>query len=185
MGNQELFARFAGVAPFSVMTRMLTSAFIGAELDQVFEKFRESQYTGEAKFSAIALAVADVALNFSANFNQAYKSHRKELGIAVTSFYDKIKGTEIPVSEGVVERSGEVAAELQDALEFAPWVIIPGYRVFGVDGMARQSGPTGEERCLLFPRQGPDGVEAAGALDETLEDAGHQDQRGPIVGSQS
>ena len=134
MDNQKVFEKFSIAAPFAVMTRVVTGAFISEELDHVFEEHREYQYSKTVKFSAISLAVADVAMNFSDNFNQAYTTHREELGVAITSFYDKIKATETAVSEAVVARSAEVASELQDALGYVPWEVLPGYRVFGVDG---------------------------------------------------
>lgn len=134
MGNQDVLQKFAVKAPFAVMTRLVTQAVISEELDRVFEQHRESQYERNVQFSAVAMAVADVAMNFSENFNQAYKVHRKQLGVAITSFYDKIKATETAVSEAIVAKSAEKARQLQDALGFVPWEILPGYRVLGVDG---------------------------------------------------
>lgn len=136
MSNQDVLQKFIGKAPFAVMTRIVTQAVIAEELDQVFEQSREKQYEGTVKFSAVAAAVADVALNFSDNFNQAYKAHQDNLRVAVTSFYDKIKATETTVSEAVVSTAADKASGLQDALGFVPWEILPGYRVFGVDGNA-------------------------------------------------
>jgi hypothetical protein len=136
MNDQDLLAKFCAKAPFAVMSRLATQAVIAQDLDEVFERHSEAQYEKQVKFSALAMSVADVAMNFSENFNQAYHAHRKQLGIAITSFYDKIKATETVVSEAVVARSAERAAQLQDALNFQPWEILPGYRVFGVDGNA-------------------------------------------------
>ncbi|MGB6042574.1 MAG: transposase [Pirellulales bacterium] len=134
MSNQEMMRKFIDKAPFAVMTRLATGAVIAEELDQVFQDHRQQQYERNVKFSAVAMAVADVALNFSENFNQAYKVHRQQLGVAITSFYDKIKATDTSVSEAVVAKAAERASQLQDALGLVPWEILPGYRVFGVDG---------------------------------------------------
>ena len=134
MSNQDVLQKFIGKSPFAVMTRLATQAVIGEELDQVFDQHREQQYEKEVKFSAVAMAVGDVALSFSENFNQAYKVHRDQLGVSITSYYDKIKATETTVSEALVAKSAEKASQLQESLEFVPWEILPGYRVFGVDG---------------------------------------------------
>jgi len=134
MSNQDVLQKFTAKSPFAVMTRIITQAVIAEELDPVFEQHREFQYEKDVKFSAIGMAVADVAMNFSENFNQAYKVHRKQLGIAITSFYDKINATESAISEAIVAKSAEKACQMQDALEFVPWEILPGYRVYGVDG---------------------------------------------------
>lgn len=134
MTNAELFAKFSQTAPFAVLTRCVAQHFISSELDDVFEAQRGGQYRREVAFSAIALAVADVALNFSENFNQAYRAHRATLAIAVTSFYDKIKATRTSVSEAVVSASAAKAAALQDALDYRPWQILSGYNVVAFDG---------------------------------------------------
>ncbi len=134
MSNQDVLQKFMAKAPFAVMTRVATQAVIAEELDRVFEQHRKDQYEKDVKFSAVAMAVADVTMNFSENFNQAYKTHREQLGVAITSFYDKIKATETGISEALVGKSAETASQLQDALGFVPWEILLGYRVFGVDG---------------------------------------------------
>lgn len=140
MSNQDVMNKFIEKGPFAVMTRLVTHAVIAEELDCVFQEHRQQQYEKNVKFSAVAMAVADVALNFSENFNQAYKAHREQLGVALTSFYAKINatetGTETGISEALVEKSAEQASGLQDALNFTPWEVLPGYRVFGVDGNA-------------------------------------------------
>jgi hypothetical protein len=132
--DQELLSKFIAKSPFAVLTGLATQAVVESDLDQVFEEHREKQYTRRAKFSAVAMAVADVALGFSENFNQAYTASRKNLGICLQSFYDKINHTEPGVSEKVVEVSARRATGLQDALGLKRRKILPSYRVFGIDG---------------------------------------------------
>ncbi|MCA9264300.1 MAG: hypothetical protein KDA60_10650, partial [Planctomycetales bacterium] len=79
MSSLELLQRFIVKAPFAVMTRLLMHAVMVEDLDRVFDEHRENQYEGVAKFSCVALAVADVVLRFSNNFNQAYKVHQEQL----------------------------------------------------------------------------------------------------------
>jgi hypothetical protein len=132
--STEIFERFVEKAPFAVMTRMLAQDFIGANLNQIFEDNRELQYDYVATFQAVAATVADVALNFSDNFNQAYKEHKDELAVSRQSFYAKTRGIDPSVSEAVVEHSAERAIEIQEALEFGAWELLPGYRCLSVDG---------------------------------------------------
>lgn len=134
MSDQTVLDRFTQAAPFAVMTRMLSQSFIGEHLDTVFEENRQLQYEYQAKFSAVALAVADVALQFSENFNQAYKTHKENLNTSLQCFYDKIKGVESAVSEAVVSSSSDKAIALQDESGFVPWEVVPGYRCLCVDG---------------------------------------------------
>ena len=102
----NVFDRFVNKAPFAVMTRILAQDFVGDRLGQIFEDHREVQYDYIATFQAVAAAVADVSLNFSENFNQAYKEHKEELGVSRQSFYAKTRGVELGSAKvGVALRS--------------------------------------------------------------------------------
>jgi hypothetical protein len=134
--SSTVFDRFVDKAPFAVMTRILAQDFIGSDLNQIFDGNRELQYDYVASFQAVAATVADVALNFSDNFNQAYKEHKEKLDVTRQSFYAKTRGVEPAVSEAIVAHSAERAIAMQDALKFGPWKLLPGYRCFSVDGNA-------------------------------------------------
>lgn len=132
--SSKVFDRFVDKAPFAVMTRILAQDFIGSHLNRIFDDNRELQYDYVASFHAVAATVADVALNFSENFNQAYKEHKEELDVTRQSFYAKTRRVEPAVSEAIVAHSAERAIAMQDALEFGPWELLPGYRCLTVDG---------------------------------------------------
>lgn len=133
----KVLDRFVKVAGFAVMTRVLTQDFIGEELNQVFEEHRESQYESIATFQAVAATVADVALNYCENFNQAYRQHQKKLSISRQAFYAKTRGVDAAVCEALVARSAERAAEIEDALLPGRVGLLPGYRCLVVDGNAQ------------------------------------------------
>lgn len=132
--SSEVFDRFVNKAPFAVMTRVLAQAFIGSDLNSLFEDNREKQYEYFATFEVVAATVADVALNFSDNFNQAYKEHKEELAVSRQSFYAKTRGVEPAVSEAIVSHSAMQTIQMQDALGFLPWELLPGYRCLAIDG---------------------------------------------------
>jgi IS4 transposase len=132
--SSKIFDRFVCRAPFAAMTRILVQDFIGEDLHRIFEDNRETQYDYIAPFEALAATVADVALNHSDNFNQAYKEHKEELGVTRQSFYAKTRGVEPSVSEAIVAHSADRATQMQEVLGFGPWVLLPGYRCFSVDG---------------------------------------------------
>ncbi len=132
--SSKIFDRFVDKAPFAVMTRILAQDFIGSNLNRIFDDNRELQYDYVVTFQAVAASVADVALNFSDNFNQAYKEHKEELDISRQSFYAKTRGVDPSVSEAIVSHSAQRAIELQDAVDFVPWELLPGYRCYSVDG---------------------------------------------------
>lgn len=132
--SSKVFDRFVQKAPFAVMTRVLAQDFIGSDLNRIFEDHRELQYDSVASFQAVANTVADVVLNFSENFNQAYKKHKEKLAVSRQSFYAKTRGVEPAVSEALVVHSAERARAIQDALGFVPRELLPGYRCLSVDG---------------------------------------------------
>ncbi|QDV46824.1 hypothetical protein Enr13x_67330 [Stieleria neptunia] len=106
--SSKVFDRFVTKAPFAVMTRALTQDFIGSDLQLVFDNNREKQYEYLATFQAVAMTVADVALNFSENFNQAYKEHKENLDVSRQSFYAKTRG--ISTSARVIRHNFQVMA---------------------------------------------------------------------------
>lgn len=130
----RLLTKFIRKCPFAVMTRVLCEAFIARELDGVFAESRERQYESTLKFSALALSVADVTLKFCDNLHQAYKQHHEQLGVALSSYYEKVRCIRPSLSEALVKHSAEKTIALQDELEFQQWDPLPGYRCFDVDG---------------------------------------------------
>ena len=134
MSLDKLVETFSAKCPFAVLTQIVIRGVLQDDLNEVFEANRSQQYEREVAFADIAIAVAQVALGFSENFNQAYKAHKQDLGVSRQSFYDKIKATELAISSAVVGKSAERAAEMQEALGFVPWEVLPGYRVFSIDG---------------------------------------------------
>lgn len=134
MDDSKLMNRFLSKCPFAVLTQAAVRGVIADGLDEIFEDNRSQQYERTLKFSAMATAVADVVLRFAENFRQAYTTHKENLRVSLTSFYNKINATELPTSEAIVARSAERSAELQDQLGFTPWQVLPGYRVYAIDG---------------------------------------------------
>ncbi|QDV44110.1 Transposase DDE domain protein [Stieleria neptunia] len=132
--SSKVFDRFVTKAPFAVMTRALTQDFIGSDLQLVFDNNREKQYEYLATFQAVAMTVADVALDFSENFNQAYKEHKENLDVSRQSFYAKTRGIEPAVSESLVSHAAKRTIQMQDAMGFTPWELLPGYRCLSIDG---------------------------------------------------
>lgn len=134
MDLQQLIEKYIEECPFAVLMQVAIRATMADELDDVFERQRSQQYQGEMVFSEFAFAVADVSLELAGNLNQAYRSRKKDLGVVRSSFYDKVNAMELPISEGVVRRSARRAVEIMDELECPAWEILPGYRVFAIDG---------------------------------------------------
>jgi hypothetical protein len=89
MSDATVLERFIEARPLCVMTRCILGHLMTDDLDAVFAQCRQRQYEVDIKFSALAVSVADVALNFCANFNQAYKKHKEQLAASVVAYYGK------------------------------------------------------------------------------------------------
>jgi len=94
--SSKVLNRFIEKAPFAVMTRILARDFIGSDLNRIFDDNRGAQDQYVATFQAVAVTVADVVLNFSDNFNQAYQEHKEELGISRQSSYARTQASSLP-----------------------------------------------------------------------------------------
>ncbi|MBV8084803.1 MAG: transposase [Chloroflexi bacterium] len=134
MSDAAVLERFLAARPLCVLTRCILGHLLTDELDEVFAQCRQRQYQGTIKFSALAASVADVALNFCANFNQAYRQHREHLAASVVAYYGKLNRVEPSIAEGVVRFASRKTAELLQALDSAPAAVLPGYRCSVLDG---------------------------------------------------
>jgi len=134
MKNSKVMERFVESRPLCVMTRCILGHLMTEDLDGVFAQCRRRQYEGDIKFSALAVSVADVALSFCENFNQAYKKHKEELAASVVAYYGKLKRVEPSISEGVVQFAGRKASELLHAIGVEANEVLPGYKCSVLDG---------------------------------------------------
>ena len=134
MSDCKLLNTYVDICPFAVLTQAAIRGVMANEFDRLFEEHRTQQYERMLSFSAMTTAVADVVLRFANNFRQAYATHKKDLKVSLTSFYNKINSTELPISEALVTRSAERANGLLDQLDYVPREALKGYRDFAVDG---------------------------------------------------
>lgn len=134
MDDSKVLAKFIKQCPFAVLTQAVMHGLIANEFDTLFQENRSQQYQKTLTFSAMATAVADVVLRFAANFRQAHTTHKDQLAVSLTSLYNKINATELQTSEAIVARSAQRAVELQDQLDFVPWQVLEGYKVYALDG---------------------------------------------------
>lgn len=134
MKDSKVMERFVETRPLCVMTRCVLGHLMTEDLDDVFAQCRQRQYEGDIKFSALAVSVADVALSFCENFNQAYKKHKQELAASAVAYYGKLKRVEPSISEGVVEFAYRKASGLLRAIGARSQEVLPGYKCSVLDG---------------------------------------------------
>lgn len=134
MKDSKVMERFVESRPLCVMTRCILGHLMTEDLDDVFAQCRHRQYEGDIKFSALAASVADVALSFCENFNQAYQKHKEDLAASVVAYYGKLNRVEPSISEGVVEFAGHKSTELLHAIGVGSHEVLPGYKCSVLDG---------------------------------------------------
>lgn len=134
MTVSKVMDQFIKTRPLCVMTRCILGDLINEDLDGVFAECRHRQYDGGLKFTALAASVADVALSFCENFNQAYKKHKEEIGVSVVGYYGKLNRVEPSISAGVVRYAARRATELMNEIGAGPWPVLAGYKCSALDG---------------------------------------------------
>jgi hypothetical protein len=131
-----LLRRFAERAPIPVMARAVLERCLDAEyLDGWFDRVSEKQYTRTLLFSAVFELMSQVVFRHQNSIHLAHQASAEEIGVSVTSVYNKLNGLEPGISRGLV---GHVAAETAALIHalgaHAP--LLAGYRVKILDGNA-------------------------------------------------
>lgn len=104
-----LLRRFAERAPIPVMARAVLERCLDAEyLDGWFDRVSEKQYTRTLLFSAVFELMSQVVFRHQNSIHLAHQASAEEIGVSVTSVYNKLNGLEPGISRGLV---GHVAAE--------------------------------------------------------------------------
>jgi len=135
MAESNVLERFVLEKPLCVMTRCILGHLMTSDLNDVFANCRSRQYEGgKIKFSALAVSVADVALSFCENFNQAYTKHRKEIAASAVAYYGKLNRVEPAISEGTIDFAYRKASELLHEIGSPEEPALKGYKCSALDG---------------------------------------------------
>lgn len=118
-----------------VMARLvLERALVPAKLNEWFKHAAPRQYTRELLFSSVVDVMSMVAFKVFTTVHAAYQERQAEIGVSVTSLYNKINCVDPRTSAALVrDTAAEMAADiikLKGARQ--PW--LPGYRVKVLDG---------------------------------------------------
>lgn len=131
----SVFQPFVEARPICVMARGVLEKLLSAEnINALFEKTAERQYTKELLFSDLVGLMSDVVLQVHPSVHAAFQSRREFLKLSTTALYNKLNRVETEVSAELVRDSARQAAPVIKALAatFKPW--LPGYRVKVLDG---------------------------------------------------
>jgi hypothetical protein len=128
-----VFDRFVAKSPISVMARaLLEHALCPQELDALFERCAEQQYTRELLFSTTADLLSQAVCGIRKSVHAAFQA-TDAIAVSITSLYNKLAGVEPGVSAALVRFCGDRLTPIIAALGAAPaW--LPGYRTRLLDG---------------------------------------------------
>ena len=133
----QVFERFVQDSPVSFMFRgLLEKVLCSQTLDELFESSAKTQYTRELLFSTVVDLMSVVVCGIRPSVHAAYQASAEEIGVSVTSVYNKLNGIEPNISAELVrETASLMEATIRHLKANLPdW--LPGYRVKILDGNA-------------------------------------------------
>jgi hypothetical protein len=130
-----IFERFVQRSPFAVMSRaLLEHALCPRQLDELFARQAEAQYTRELLFSSVVDLMSLVVTCTYSSVRAAYVDGAVDVSVSLTSVYNKLQGIEGGVCAELVRHTAARLRPLVDHLGGALPEAIPGYRMRVLDG---------------------------------------------------
>jgi len=77
------------------------------------------QYESKLLFSTLSDLMSQVVCSTRRSIHEAYQ-HAREIGVSITSVYNKLNGLEPPLSAALVRQSGKEAAAVMRHLTLRP-----------------------------------------------------------------
>lgn len=131
----KIFERFVEQSPVSVMARGLLERILNPKvIDEIFEQVADRQYTRDLLFSTVFDLMSQVVCGSHKSLHAAYQASPQEIGVSVTSIYNKIDGVETETSASLVRYCADAVAPIIDKMNGALPVLLPGYRTKILDG---------------------------------------------------
>jgi len=131
----RIFERFVEKSPVSVMARGLLERVLDPKtINEIFERVADRQYTRDLLFSAVFDLMRQVVCGSHKSLHAAYQASPQEMGVSVTSLYNKVKGIETETSASLVRYSAAAVTPLVEALGGTLPPLLPGYRIRILDG---------------------------------------------------
>ena len=131
----SVFERFVAKSPVSVMSRGIMERVLNPEqLNQWFDVTAQKQYTRDLLFSSIFDIMSQVVCGSHPSVNAAYQASEEEIGVSVTSLYNKLNGIEINTSAELVRYAAGKIGPLIKQLGGIQKSLVPGFTVKLLDG---------------------------------------------------
>ena len=130
-----LFESFLAASPLSVMARALVEHAVDpTELNQLFERHADKQYTRKLTFASLVELMSLVVCGPQPSICSAYQDHAPALAASLTAVYNKLHGIEDQVSAELVRHTAERLSPLVTQVQGLCPESIAGYRMRILDG---------------------------------------------------
>jgi len=103
-------------------------------LNEWFENTADKQYTRDLLFSSVFDIMSQVVLGSHRSVNAAYQSTEEDIGVSITSLYNKLNGIEVATSAELVRYCAGQIIPLIKGLGGFQTPLVPGYHVKLLDG---------------------------------------------------
>jgi len=131
----SIFERFIAHSPISVMARgLLEHALLPAELDALFARTAQRQYTRDLLFSTTVDLMSLVVTGVRPTIHAGFQALKESIPVSVTSVYNKLDGIEPTLSAEMVRHTTRKLEPLIRQLGGQRPQLLPGYRVKILDG---------------------------------------------------
>jgi len=103
---EPIFDRFVQRSPFAVMSRaILEHALCPQQLDELFERMADKQYTRELLYSSTVDLMSLVVTRTYDSVRAAYVDEAVDISVSLTAVYNKLQGIEDPVCAELVRHT--------------------------------------------------------------------------------
>ena len=130
-----IFEKFAKKSPISVMARgMMERVLNPNQLNQWFNETAEQQYTKELMFSTVFDLMSQVVCGSRHSVHAAYQASTEDIGVSITSLYNKLNGIESNTSAELVRFAARQVEPIIIKLGGTSRSPLPGLRIKLLDG---------------------------------------------------
>lgn len=131
----SIFKPFVEKSPISVMARaMIERALNPEQIDQWFEATAKAQYTKDLLFSSVFGIMSQVVSGRRRSVNAAYQASEEQIGVSITSVYNKLNGIEAHTSAELVRYASGQLAPIIKELGGIEAPLLVGFRTKVLDG---------------------------------------------------
>jgi hypothetical protein len=130
-----IFEKFVDKSPISVMARgMMERVLNPKQMDQWFNETAEQQYTIELMFSTVFDLMSQVVCGSHKSVHAAYQASTEDIGVSITSLYNKVNGIETNTSAELVRYAAQQVEPIIKKLGGTIRSPLAGLRIKLLDG---------------------------------------------------